>query len=132
MNVNKVFIGGRLVRDTELKQLESGTSVCSFSIAENERYKKGEEWVEKANYFECSIFGKRAEALNKYFEKGSEIFIIGKLDFQQWEAKDGQKRNALRVIAEDFQFVGATQKSKEPEPTQEEEENEVYKSNVPF
>ena len=56
---------------------------------------------------DINMFGRRAEVINEYFSKGNPIFIEGRLQFQQWETKDGQKRNALRVVAEDFQFIGS-------------------------
>ena len=61
--------------------------------------------ADKANFIDLSIFGKRAEALQKYVKKGDPLFVEGKLDYQQWE-KDGQKRSKLKVIVQNFEFIG--------------------------
>jgi single-strand DNA-binding protein len=61
-------------------------------------------------YVEINIFGRRAEVVGEYFSKGSPIFIEGRLQFNQWETKDGQKRSTLRVVADNFQFIGGSAK----------------------
>ncbi|MHC5122916.1 MAG: single-stranded DNA-binding protein, partial [Planctomycetota bacterium] len=62
-------------------------------------------YAEKTNYVDFSCFGKQAETLQKYVHKGDPLFVEGKLDYQQWE-KDGQKRSKLKVIVQNFQFLG--------------------------
>lgn len=106
-NVNKVFLMGNLTRDVELRALPTGTSVGNFGLAVNERYKdKSDQWVERANFFDCSIFGKRAEALAKYLSKGSPVFLEGKLRFEQWQDKEGNNRSKVTVAVDNFEFVG--------------------------
>lgn len=115
MNVNKVFLGGRLTRDPELKYTPSGTAITSFGIATNRTWTpQGGEKKEETCFVEITMFGRRAEVINEYFQKGSPIFIEGRLQFNQWETKDGQKRNTLRVVAENFQFVGGDKKEQKP------------------
>ncbi len=105
--LNKVFLMGNLTRDPELKYTPSGTAVVGFGIAINRNWKGQDgETKEEVCYVDINMFGKRAEIINEHFNKGSSIFIEGRLQFQQWETKDGQKRNTLKVVAEDFQFVG--------------------------
>ncbi|HDY68330.1 MAG TPA: single-stranded DNA-binding protein [Candidatus Scalindua sp.] len=113
MNVNKVFLAGRLVRDPDLKYTPSGTAIVSFSLATSRTWtpKDGEK-KEETCFVDVTMFGRRAEVINEYFQKGSPVFIEGRLHFNQWEAKDGQKRNALRVIAENFEFIGGNQTAK--------------------
>jgi single-strand DNA-binding protein len=110
-NLNKVFLIGRLTRNPELRHTPSGTAIASFGIAVN-RYWKGQSGEKKKEecFVTINMFGKRAEVINEYFSKGNPIFIEGRLRFQRWETKDGQKRNTLRVVAEDFQFLGKTRK----------------------
>jgi single-strand DNA-binding protein len=106
-NLNKVLLMGNLTRDPELRYTPNGTAVASFGIAINRTWKTPEgEKKEETCFVDASVFGKRAEVVSEYFSKGKPIFIEGRLQFQQWEAKDGQKRSALRVVVEDFQFVG--------------------------
>ena len=105
-SVNKVFLMGNLTRDPEMRALPSGMSVASFSLAVNEKYKDRDgNWVERANFIDCEIFGNRAEAFAKYLGKGSPVFVEGKLRFEQWE-KDGQKRSKIKVVVDNFEFVG--------------------------
>jgi len=105
-SVNKVFLMGNLTRDPEMRALPRGMSVASFSLAVNEKYKDRDgNWVERANFIDCEIFGNRAEAFAKYLGKGSPVFVEGKLRFEQWE-KDGQKRSKIKVVVDNFEFVG--------------------------
>ncbi|HHT9126961.1 MAG TPA: single-stranded DNA-binding protein [Candidatus Brocadiia bacterium] len=106
-NLNKVFLMGNLTRDPELRYTPNGAAVASFGIAVNRVWNSPEGEQKKETCFvDVSIFGKRAEVINKYFSKGKPIFIEGRLQFRQWETKDGQKQNKLSVVVEDFQFVG--------------------------
>ena len=107
-NVNKVFLMGNLTRDLEMRSLPSGMPVANFGIAVNERFKdRNDQWQERANFIDCEIFGKRAEAMSRYLSKGSPVFIEGKLRFDQWETQQGEKRSKLKVVVDDFQFVDA-------------------------
>ena len=107
-NLNKVFLIGNLTRDPELRYTPSGTAIASFGIATNREWKSPDgEQKKEVCFVDINMFGRRAEVINEYFSKGNPIFIEGRLQFQQWETKDGQKRNALRVVAEDFQFIGS-------------------------
>ena len=113
-NLNKVFLIGNLTRDPELRYTPSGTAIASFGIAVNRNWKgQSGEVKEEVCFVDINMFGRRAEVINEYFSKGNPIFIEGRLQFQQWETKDGQKRNTLRVVAEDFQFIGGKTKKGE-------------------
>lgn len=101
MNVNIVCLAGNLTRDPEVRTTNSDMSICSFGLAVNERRKEGD----KAHFFDCKAFGKTAETIAKHFTKGKPIFLRGRLQLEQWEDKDGQKRSKVSVIAEEFQFV---------------------------
>ncbi|MFQ5964845.1 MAG: single-stranded DNA-binding protein [Candidatus Scalinduaceae bacterium] len=110
-NLNKVFLMGNLTRDPELRYTPNGTAVASFGIAVNRTWtgQNGEK-REEVCFVDINTFGKRAEVINEFLSKGKPIFIEGRLQFNQWETKDGQKRNTLRVVAENFQFIGGTAK----------------------
>lgn len=99
-NFNKVIIGGRLTADVELKQTPSGVSVCAFSIAVN---RKGAE--RKTDFLDVVAWRQTAEFISKYFKKGSSICIVGSLQKREWTDKNGQKRYATEVIAEEASFV---------------------------
>ncbi len=108
---NKVILLGNLTRDVEIRAMPSGLSVGSFSVAVNERYKDREgNWQERATFIDCEIFGARAEAMAKYLSKGSPVFLEGRLRLDQWEDKNGGgKRSKLKVVCENFEFVGGGQ-----------------------
>jgi len=110
-SLNKVFLMGNLTRDPELRYTPAGLAVASFGIAINRAWtaKTGEQ-KEDVCYVEINIFGRRAEVVGEYLSKGSPIFIEGRLQFSQWETKDGQKRSTLRVVADNFQFIGVSAK----------------------
>lgn len=99
-NFNKVIIGGRLTADAELKQTPSGVSVTAFSIAVN---RKGAE--SKTDFIDVVAWRQTAEFICKYFKKGSSICIVGNLQKREWKDKDGQKRYATEVIADEVCFV---------------------------
>ena len=110
---NKVFLMGNLTRDPQLTYLPSQMPVVEFGMAVNDRRKQPDgSYADKANFIDLSIFGKRAEALQKYVKKGDPLFIEGKLDYQKWE-KDGQKRSKLKVIVQNFEFLSSGQKRSE-------------------
>lgn len=119
-NLNKVFLMGHLTRDPELRYAPSGTAIASFGVANNRTWTDGNsgEKKEEACFVDITMFGKRAEVINEYFSKGSAIFIQGRLQLNQWETKEGQKRSMLRVVAEDFQFVGGQEKREAVKPEQ--------------
>ncbi|MCA9272982.1 MAG: single-stranded DNA-binding protein [Phycisphaerales bacterium] len=108
---NKVLLMGNLTRDIELRQLPSGASIATIGLAVNERYKdKNDQWVERANFIDCEMFGRRAEVMAQYLSKGSPVFIEGRLRLDTWQDKnDGSNRSKLKVVVENFEFVGGGQ-----------------------
>ncbi|MEM9084176.1 MAG: single-stranded DNA-binding protein [Planctomycetota bacterium] len=107
-SVNKVFLMGNLTRDVEMRSLPSGMSVGNFGLAVNERFKDRDgNWQDRANFIDCEIFGGRADAMARYLSKGSPVFVEGKLRLDQWEDRNsGQKRSRLKVVVDNFEFVG--------------------------
>lgn len=104
-NINHVIEFGRLTRDAELRYTNNGTAVMNFSIAVNDSMKKGDEWVDIAYFFDCVIFGKRAESLAQYMKKGAKVAISGKLKQEHWD-KDGQTHSKVSILAEDVELCG--------------------------
>ncbi|GMU32299.1 MAG: single-stranded DNA-binding protein [Planctomycetia bacterium] len=107
-NFNKVILAGNLTRDPQLSFLPSNTPVVEFGMAINRRWKSqtGEQ-REDVTYVDIRAFGRQAETLNQYMNKGKPILVEGQLRFDQWEGKDGQKRSKLYVVVDTFQFLGA-------------------------
>ena len=105
---NRVIVMGNLTRDPELKFLPSGTPVCELGIAINENYKNKEgETVESVVFVDVVVWGKQAESASTHLRKGSGALIEGRLQLDQWESKEGEKRSKMRVRADRVVFVGA-------------------------
>ena len=123
-NVNVVVLTGNLTRDPEMRHTEGGTAIAELRLAVNSRRKDGNtaEWKDKPNYFDVIVFGVHAENCAKYLAKGRPIAIEGRLDWREWEAKDGSgKRQAVQIIANTVQFLGSKPESeKEDRGAQEE------------
>jgi len=144
-SLNKVFLMGNLTRDPELRYTPAGLAIASFGIAINRAWtaKTGEQ-KEDVCYVEINIFGRRAEVVGEYFSKGNPIFIEGRLQFNQWETKEGQKRSTLRVVADNFQFIGVPAKrpvedtglsskaGKQPEVIPEDVNLDINNEEIPF
>ena len=108
-NFNKVMLMGNLTRDIELKVLPQGNqTVGNFAMAMNRKFKTatGEE-REEVTFVDCEVWGRTAEVMKQYLSKGRPVFIEGRLKLDQWEDKEGKKQSRLRVVVENFQFIGA-------------------------
>jgi single-strand DNA-binding protein len=106
---NQVILLGNLTRDPQLSHIPSSNMpVVEFGIACNRRFKSANgEDREEVTFVDCTAFGKQAEVINQYCQKGKALFIQGRLKLDQWEDKQsGGKRSKLRVVVEQFQFVG--------------------------
>jgi single-strand DNA-binding protein len=108
-NINRVVMTGNLTADPELRSLPSGMSVCSMRIACNTRRKNAStgEWEDKPNYFNVTVWGAQGENVARYLSKGRPVAIDGRLEWREWEAQDGSKRQATDIIADSVQFLGS-------------------------
>jgi single-strand DNA-binding protein len=107
MDINHVVEIGHLTRDAEVTYTPGGMAIGKISIAVNRRVKKGQEWVDEANYFDVSVFGKQAESLKPYLTKGKMVGIDGFLKQDRWQdATTGQNRSAVKIVANDIQLLG--------------------------
>ena len=105
-NINRVVLVGNLTKDPELKST-SGSSLCKLRIAVNTRRKdETGQWADKPNYFSVSVFGNQAESCAQFLAKGRPVGIDGRLDWREWDAQDGTKRQAVEIIADSVQFLG--------------------------
>jgi single-strand DNA-binding protein len=108
-NLNRVIITGNLTRDPELRNLPSGTAVCNLRVAVNTRRKDGQtgEWVDKPNYFDVTVWGMQGENCAQYLSKGRPVAVDGRLEWREWEDKQGNKRQSVDIIADSVQFLGS-------------------------
>ena len=109
VNINSVVITGNLTRDPELRSTPGGTAVCKLRVAVNSRRKDGQtgEWIDKPNYFDVTVWGAQGENCANYLSKGRPVAVDGRLDWREWEAQDGTKRQAVEIIANSVQFLGS-------------------------
>jgi single-strand DNA-binding protein len=108
-NINSVVLTGNLTRDPELRSLPSGTAVCSLRVAVNSRRKNASgEWEDKPNYFDVTVWGAQGENCATYLSKGRPVAVQGRLDWREYERKDGSgKAQAVQIIADTVQFLGS-------------------------
>jgi single-strand DNA-binding protein len=105
-NINRVVLVGNLTRDPELRHTPSGTAVCKLRVAVNTRQKDAAtgEWGDN---FDVTVWGNQGESCAQYLSKGRPVGIDGRLDWREWEAQDGTKRQAVEIIADTVQFLGS-------------------------
>jgi single-strand DNA-binding protein len=106
-NINRVILTGNLTKDPEVRTLaNSGQTVCTLRIACNGRRRTSEgQWEDAPNYFDVTVWGQQGENCGKFLSKGRGVAIDGRLRWRSWET-DGQKRQAVDIIAETVQFLG--------------------------
>jgi single-strand DNA-binding protein len=109
-SLNKVLLIGNLTRDPDVRMMSNGRPVCNFGLALNRSYKDAEgNRKDETTFVDVESFGPRAEAVGRFFTKGRAIFIEGRLKLDQWESKEGEKRSALKVVLDSFEFVDSKQ-----------------------
>lgn len=112
--INKVFLTGNLTRDIELRTSQSGNTIANFGIAVNESYKNGQsgEWEDKPHFFEVVMFGRRAEAVSKFINKGSKVTVEGRLHQNRWtDRKTGENRSRVEIVCDEIEFASPARKN---------------------
>ena len=142
MNLNKVFLVGRLTRDPQIKSLPSGQQVANFGLATDRfYYDKNRQKQQQTEFHNIVMFGKLAEIASQYLKKGSLTLIEGRLQTRTWQDSAGNKRSRTEIIAERMQLgprsAGKVVPAKEePSSTEEipviEEETEIDVKDIPF
>ena len=109
MSIYRVMISGNLTRDAELRTTPSGTAILSFGVAVNDRRRNANgEWEDYANFIDCTMFGRRAEALAQYLTKGVKVAIEGRLHYSSWEDRNsGQRRSKVDVTVDELEFMSS-------------------------
>ena len=107
VNINRTIVTGNLTADPELRSLPSGASVCKLRVASNTRRKDSAtgEYVDKPNYFNVTVWGAQGENVARFLSRGRGVAIDGRLEWREWEADDGAKREAVEIIADTVQFL---------------------------
>ena len=111
-NLNKVMLIGRLTRDPEVRMFSNGGKVAKFGFAVNNRRKNQQsgQWEDEPVFLDVEAFnrgetGRQADLVEQYLHKGSQVFIEGHMQLDQWTAQDGQKRSKLKIVVDNFQFL---------------------------
>lgn len=129
--LNKAILNGRLTKAPELKQTNNGKSVCSFTIAVDRNRDR-----EKTDFINIVAWGKTAEFINQWFEKGDLITIVGRIEVRGYEDKDGNKRTATEILAEEVLFGGSkntTNASEKPTEVKADQFEQIEDENdLPF
>jgi single-strand DNA-binding protein len=98
--MNSITITGNLGKDSEMKILPDGTQILSFSVADSQGKDKASIW------WNCSLFGKRADSLQAYLNKGQTVTVIGSVSEREWADKDGSKRKSMDIRVNDIALQG--------------------------
>ena len=105
MSINNVLLVGRLTRTPETVWTNKGVCVLEFSLAVNTPRKEADGTItDDVSFFECVMYGKRAEKLSEIIHKGMKITVSGKLQQQRWTNKDGQNRSKVRILASQIEL----------------------------
>lgn len=98
--LNKAILMGRLCADPELRTTQNGTPVCSFTLAVNRRGKD-----DGTDFLDIVVWNKTAEFVNKYFAKGQQVAVAGRIQSRTWEDQNGNKRKSVEIVAEEVHFA---------------------------
>jgi single-strand DNA-binding protein len=111
--INRVVLVGNLTRDPELRATAGGTSVCRLRIACNTSWRNRDtgEVDERPNYFDVTVFGASGEACARFLAKGRPVAVDGRLDWHEWTTPEGERRQAVGVLADSVQFLSQRQQS---------------------
>lgn len=105
---NKVILMGNLTRDVEVRTTASGQSVANFSLAVSRSWRGQDgQQQDQTSFISCVAWGKVGDIIAQYVHKGSPLLVSGRLDQRSYQDKDGNKRSAVEVVVEDFNFVGS-------------------------
>jgi single-strand DNA-binding protein len=111
-SMNKVFLVGNLTRDPEVRYIPSGRAVADLGLAVSENYRnKSGELVETTCFVDLVVWGRQAETCGEYLSKGSPVLVEGRLQLDQWENQQGEKRSKLRVRADRVQFLSSPRRA---------------------
>jgi single-strand DNA-binding protein len=108
--MNSLTIAGTLGKDAEVRYLPNGDAVCNFSVADSKGKDQGAIW------WNCQLFGKRAESLSQYLTKGQAVTVSGNITEREWNDKEGNKRKSMDVRVQDVALQGGRKEQQEERP----------------
>ena len=107
--MNKVYLIGNLTRDPELRSTTSGVDVCNFSIAVNRRFKNPQTGEQETDFFNIVAWRQLAGLCCRYLAKGRKVAVFGSIQTRTYEDKDGKKRTAFDIVADEVEFLSSNQ-----------------------
>jgi len=106
-SLNKVYLMGNLTRDPDVRTTTTGLKIAKLGMAVNRKYRtRDNEQRDETTFVDIDAFGQQAEVLERYCNKGSPLFVEGRLRLDQWQSNTGESRSKLTVVLENFQFIG--------------------------
>lgn len=129
--MNTVILKGRLTREPEIKTTNNNTVVANINVAVQRDF-KNQAGEYEADFFNCSAFGNTAELLEKYFHKGQEILLTGKIQNRNWETETGEKKYATDIIINKVEFCGSKSNDNNKEEVNINVANDKADDNLPF
>lgn len=126
--MNKVIISGRTTADIELKATQTGKSVASFTVAVDTGYGENKQTA----FLDVTAWEKMAELVSQYVHKGNKVLICGRLQTRTWEDKDGKKRKATEIVANEIEFIEAKKSDAAPAPNDSNYTEIADDSDLPF
>lgn len=137
-DLNKIEIIGRLTKDIgnqDFAYISTGTAKLNISIASNQSQKRNGNWEDVASFFDVVIWGKTAENLKPYLNKGKQIAIVGHLMQDRWKDQNGNNRSKVYIVAEEVQLLGGNDKNAQKSDSynrQPEEQSFDFQEDIPF
>ena len=131
-NLNSILIEGNLIRDPQTRTTTNGTSICTFSIATNRFYKKGELLEKEVSFFDVECWSKLAEACYAKGKKGRGVRVVGRIKQERWNDSEGKVRSKIILVAEHVEF---RPESKKQGKAEQQEENVIAEESaelIPF
>lgn len=104
-DINSVILIGNLTRDCELKYMQSGSAIATFSLAVNQTYVSNGQKTDNVYYFDIAVFGKMAESLSQYLTKGKKVAVSGHLKQDRWQDNQGQNKSKVSIVAESLELL---------------------------
>lgn len=125
--INRCVLVGRLTRDPELRATATGTNVCRLRLACNTSWRNKEtgEYDERPNYFDVTVFGASGEACARFLTKGRPVAVDGRLDWHEWETTEGERRQAVGVVADNVQFLASRPAGEDEDGADAEQEEAI-------
>ena len=112
--LNHIIIMGRMVRDPELRVTQSGTNVCSFTLACDRDFKTKDSKEKETDFIDCVAWRSTADFVSKYFTKGRMTAVEGRLQIRDWKDRDGNNRRSAEIVVDSAYFADSKSKDQEP------------------